>query len=267
MENEPLKYNPNLPKQNNNISHEKPFQEFFLFFLSVIVFLFIAYKCLDFLIDIGIDNLSPTLEKKLFSTIGDKLFEDYKADKNIQNLVNGLSKCADISYPLKARVKLSKQLNAFAFPGGQIVIFSSLINSSKSQNGLAFILAHEIGHFKNRDHLRMLGKSMLFSLLISSISNSSLDASLSPLTTVAQMKYSRLHETQADTIGLDILNCYYGHVGGAMEFFNSITKYGKNSIIAKYFASHPPTIDRIKNLNNLIKQKGYKVEKTIPMWH
>lgn len=259
-------YKPGLPKHNDNVSHEKPFSEFLILFFGVIAFLFIAYKVLDFAIDIAIDNISPTLEKKLFSSVGDMLFEDDEDDKNLQKLVDGLSKCANMPFPLKVKVQTAKESNAFAFPGGKIVVFSPLINSSKSQNGLAFVLAHEIGHFKNRDHLRMMGKSMLFSLLISSITSASFDSTLSPVANLAQVRYSQAHESQADTIGLDLLNCLYGHVGGATEFFQSISNEDKSSIITKYFSTHPQTKERIKHIKNLIKQKEYKVGKTTPMW-
>lgn len=194
------------------------------------------------------------------------MFEEYKDDKRLQNLVDGLSKCANLPYHLKVKVKESDISNAFAFPGGQIVVYSHLINTSKSQNGLAFVLAHEIGHFKNRDHLRMLGKSMLFSLLLSSITTVDLNSAFSPMTNLAQNKYSQSHESQADRIGLDILNCYYGHVGGAMEFFKSIAKNEKNPLLVSYFSTHPQTKQRIKDMENLIKTKGYKVKKTTPMW-
>ncbi len=261
-----MKYEPNLPKKNVNISHERPFREFLTLFIGVIVFLFISYQVLNFLVDIAIDNLSIKLERKLFSSIGDDIFKNYESDKRVQKMLDGLGKCANISYPLKVKIKDDETSNAFAFPGGQIVVFSNLIKTSKSQNGLAFVLAHEIGHFKNRDHLRMMGKSFLFSLIISSITGYDLDSTLSPLAYFAQMKYSQSHETQADRVALDILNCYYGHVGGATEFFKSISKDEKDLGFVGYFSTHPQTKERINNIKNLISKKGYKVQKTTSMW-
>ena len=45
-------------------------------------------------------------------------------------------------------------MNAVALPGGNIVVFAGLLKEIKSENELAMILGHELGHFAHRDHLR-----------------------------------------------------------------------------------------------------------------
>jgi Zn-dependent protease with chaperone function len=59
----------------------------------------------------------------------------------------------------------SDAVNAMAVPGGKMVVFSGLLDSLSSTNGLMFVLAHEVGHFKNRDHLRLMGRGIVLSIL------------------------------------------------------------------------------------------------------
>ncbi len=257
-----MKYEAKLPKTNVNVSKQKPLRELFTLLLGALAFIFVLYQILDFSLDFAIKHITPKQEKKLFSYFSQKIFADLQEDKNVQNMLDGLSKCANIPYPLKVKIQEDKQSNAFAYPGGQIIVFSNLIKTSTSQNSLAFVLSHEIGHFKNKDHLRGISKNIALSFLFAILTNGDLDI----LKNTLQMKYSQSHEAQADKIALEILNCYYSHVGGADEFFKSIQKTEAKFEIFDYFSTHPQTKKRIQNIHKLTKQKGYKVQKTLPMW-
>ncbi len=261
-----MKYEAKLPKENVNISHEKPLSELFTLLFGVLAFVFVAYKVLDFSLDIAISHLSPQLERKLFKSIGESFTMDLQKDEKLQDLLDKLSKCAKLPYSLSAKIQEDESSNAFAYPGGQIVVFSNLVKTSSSQNSLAFVLSHEIGHFKNKDHLRAIGKNTLLSFLFALVTNGDGDAVLSSAKNIVQMQYSQSHESQADETALELLNCHYGHVGGAEEFFKSIQKEEKSSYVFGYLSSHPQTKKRIEHLQNLAKEKGYKSLKTIPMW-
>ncbi|MBS9778673.1 MAG: M48 family metallopeptidase [Campylobacteraceae bacterium] len=261
-----MKYEAKLPKKNVNISHQKPLSELLTLLTGVLVLMFIVYKILDFSIDYGVKYISPKLEKKLFSNLGDAMFDNLGKNDKLQGILENLSECANLPYILQSKIQNDKQSNAFAYPGGYVIIYSNLIKNSKSQNSLAFVLAHEIGHFKNRDHLRAISKNTLLSALVSLMTNSNMDSILIPVKNFLQMKYSREHESQADEIALDILNCYYGHVGGADEFFKNIQKEENNTIFLNYFSTHPQTQKRIDALHNLAIKKGYKFKQTLPMW-
>jgi Zn-dependent protease with chaperone function len=72
---------------------------------------------------------------------------------------NESSRQQDMQY--KIHIIPDPRINAMALPGGNIVVFSALIKETGSENELAFVLAHELGHFANRDHLRGLGRRLL----------------------------------------------------------------------------------------------------------
>ena len=65
----------------------------------------------------------------------------------------------------------------------------------------------------------------------------------------SQLQYSQTRERLADEKALQVLNCFYSHVGGVTEFFNAMTPDDKkeNSLIGHYFSSHPEALERIKN--------------------
>lgn len=76
---------------------------------------------------------------------------------SLQRLADGLQECCDIDYPVKIILIPSDTANAIALAGDTIVIFSGIFDTIRSENGIAFVLAHELGHFKHRDHLQAMG--------------------------------------------------------------------------------------------------------------
>ncbi|MDH3881847.1 MAG: M48 family metallopeptidase, partial [Desulfobacteraceae bacterium] len=57
---------------------------------------------------------------------------------------------------------------------------------------------------------------------------------------------------------LEILNCAYGNVAGATDFFKRLPKEQDPGTIGHYFASHPENLKRITDLNKTIRNKGFK---------
>lgn len=150
-------------------------------------------------------------------------------------------------------------------PGGNIIVFSGLIDSVESENELAFVLAHELGHFTHKDHLRGLGRGLV--LLMSSISLFGSDSFITgfimnSLSNV-EMKFSQRQERMADLWALDLLNRRYGHIGGAIDFFEKMAKKEKKGRFLYFFATHPYPQSRVRALKEQIQSKGYLVKEKI----
>ena len=95
--------------------------------------------------------------------------EDPRTDR-VQVLTERLAMhWADNPYAFRVSVLDQSEPNAFAIPGGQIVITRGLLESVSSESELAFVLGHEIGHFKQRDHLRGLGRGIALVIAISAL--------------------------------------------------------------------------------------------------
>ncbi|GJL54917.1 MAG: hypothetical protein NPIRA02_20490 [Nitrospirales bacterium] len=265
-----MKYQSSLPEHNDNVSHQHPVREFALLMLGVIGFILLSFWILGFFVDLAVDSISPKDEAELFAEIdidwdfGEK--SSIQKQTRVQQILDALRLCHDIPFATPVTVVESKDINAMALPGGRIVVFSGLLDSIKSSNGLAFVLAHELGHFKNRDHLRSIGRGIVLAALSTLLTgaNSSISQMLTSTMTLGQAKYSQSRESKADETALQILNCHYGHVGGATELFEALQEQegAWNFGMLHYFDTHPELQNRINAIYHLSKERDYQVGKT-----
>lgn len=264
-----MEFKAKLPEHNNNVSPKSPLKELATLMFGLSLLLFILYGIAGLLVDWAVDNISPQAEVELFRSVGlnkvrlgdVKPLEDDPRQRSLKALSDELLKCVDIGYPVELSLSESKTPNAMAFPGGSIVVYSAIYDKVQSENGLAFILAHELAHFANRDHLRGMGRATVLFAASSLLGMSSpyMNAVLTPVESFNSAQYSQENESNADALALDILNCHYGHVGGATEFFDTLIKSaeGLDFELMHYFASHPEMTQRIEQIKQLSKNKGY----------
>jgi len=272
-ENHPIRYKPSLPKKNNNISHEHPFKEFVILLFGVIILFLSLFWSLGLFVDKAVEYISPEKEAILFAKLklngGKQLDQASAKQAYLQKLTDSLRECIDIHFPVSVLLIDSKEANAFAFPGGTIVVNSGILDAVQSENGLAFVLAHELAHFKNRDHLRGLGRSAVLIALSSLLTgtSSSITRALAPVQLFSQAQYSQARESAADQTALSTMNCAYGHVGGATEFFNGLIEAKDNFDLKAlhYFSSHPELPKRINELNRLAREMGFRLDTVLPI--
>lgn len=159
-----MNYQPSLPEHNDNVSHEHPLKEFSILVLGTVAIVLIVFWLLGFFIDMAVKHISPEDEAKIYAKLGSSFdlgMDIEPAKPELQTLLNQLAECAEIPYPITLRMVKTDDINALALPAGNILLFSGLLNAVHSENGLAFVLAHELGHFKNRDHLRGMGRGIV----------------------------------------------------------------------------------------------------------
>lgn len=154
--------------------------------------------------------------------------------------------------PYQLIILNEEQPNAFAFPGGAIGVTTGLLDTVKSEPGLALVLGHELGHHFHRHTLRMMGRVLLLdigtALVFSGARSGAVDASSRLLT----MTFSRHQETEADEFGLSLVSAALGTTEGALEFFELMSK--KEGALRQWTAwasTHPLSADRIEHLKAL----------------
>jgi len=265
-----VNYQPSLPEHNDNVSHQRPVREFFVLITGVLVFVFIGYWVLGLFVDVAVDYLSSEQEAKLFSKVdinwdfGEELMPE-EQDK-LQGLVDAFKPCLSLPYPITVSLVKSEVVNAMAVPGGKMVVFSGLLDSLSSTNGLMFILAHELGHFKNRDHLRLMGRGIVLSILamLAFGGDSGISDILASTINLRTAKYSQSRESQADYTALQALHCHFGHVGGATELFETLKSQeeGFDFEMLHYFSTHPELQQRIEDLHLLAQELGFPLQET-----
>jgi len=263
-----MKYVPGIPERNSNVSHEHPLKEFFVLVTGAIAIFAVVFVALGFFVDMAIRYIDPELEASLFGMMWDQEGEPAsEREQELQDLLAQLGSCVDVGYPVTVHIVESDQMNAFAMPGGRVVVFSGLVDQVNTENGLAFVLAHELGHFKNRDHLRSMGRALVLlavSVLITG-ADSGISALLTPVQNLEAAQFSQERESAADATALHALNCHYGHVGGATELFELMVRPDEdlNWSLTHYFASHPEAQQRINDLRALSAELGYQEQKVL----
>lgn len=265
-----MKYIPKELKDNVNVSPISHFKEFLILLCGLFGIFLIIYIILGFTVNIII----PWLPFKIEKTIGEfysKTYPDTKKTKDeiyLQKILFELVKnFPDKNLSYKIHITPNANANAISLPGNNIIVFSGLLKEVTSENEIAFILSHELGHFANKDHLHGIGKGLV--LLIMSITLLGADNSITEFLEksflTVNMKFSQEQEKLADKFALELLNKRYGHVGGATDFFKRINKKEKASKFTYFLSTHPHPQSRIKYLQELIKTQKYLIKEKKPV--
>ncbi len=130
------------------------------------------------------------------------------------------------------------------------------------------ILAHELGHFAARDHLRGLGRSFLFFIVSSALlgGDSSSSKAFMNSSGILQNNYSRVQEYAADRFALEILVKKYGHAGGAVDFFKRLAAEETLPQLVHYLSTHPASEKRIAALNKISAEKQFQQKDVLPVF-
>ena len=165
--------------------------------------------------------------------------------------------------------------NAFALPGGYIFITKGIIPILNTEDELAGIIGHEIIHSNNRHTVRQLRKKILPGLLtlpINIVEKVVPGAGIltSPITTAKDMlyaNYSRKFETEADEQGVTIAaKAGYDPLAltRALNRLSETIKYMTGEKEKRsYFANHPYTADREKNISSIAKNLEFSKTENI----
>jgi predicted Zn-dependent protease len=229
------------------------------------------YIFLGVALNILVPRVSVDVEDRLATIFSDE-YEDEEKDSpsalRLQKLLDKLVEAGEQG-DREYHVHLVKNdmINAFALPGGHIVVYSGLLDRVRSENELAMVLGHELGHFRNRDQLRMLGRGLVLVFFTESLEGREhgLTRMLRTLLTDTERHFSERQELEADIWGLNLLVKLYGHAGGAADFIAREGTQDKEGQKPPRFVTHPYPLKRIRSLKYLIGEKGYVVGKTTPL--
>ncbi len=267
-----MKFTPREFTDNVNVPKTNPVAEFFILAGGILGSAVILYFILGFFLDLAIDANAKPFEDMLARPFSVHLEKCGSAEENLKAQQEQIQKIFDrlVSYSTlrqyKFRVHIIKdeEPNAISLPGHNIVIMTGLLKELKSENELTMILGHELGHYAHHDHLKGLGNGLLLLTLtaIFTGSDAGLSSSAQGVLRLAGLKHSRAQETAADLYGLDLLNLYYGHVGGASQFFETMAAKGGLRRWLGYLSTHPRDAQRIKNVQESIRARRYKIEST-----
>jgi predicted Zn-dependent protease len=139
--------------------------------------------------------------------------------------------------------------NAFAFPGGTIVVTDDLVNMAASTEEVLAVLAHEIGHQEGRHLLKGVLQQSVVAVVITAITSdaSSLSAAVTGLPVVlVQMKYSRKFEAAADDFAFDLLKRKGYSPAAFATMMERLAGNRETPGVMDYLSSHPQSATRAK---------------------
>ena len=223
---------------------------------ALVVLLGVAWTLVTHIPDLA----APLVPFGIQVAIGDEVYEEFVGSATecrsppgvaaLAKIVGGLEKVADYGHPIRVTVVQQSVVNAFALPGGRVVIFSKLIDEAEGPHELAAVLAHEFGHVVEYHSMRALlrhyGIDFLLKIVTGGVSDSVTNV-LSAAQLLLVLRHGRDAERDADSVGLRLLEKAGWRQDGLATFFGRMLKEpgGDAAKRAGIFSSHPPTEERI----------------------
>jgi predicted Zn-dependent protease len=264
-----VEFRPRLPDEGVNVSRRHPLNEALVLVAGVLTVAALLVVLGFVAVELLVPRIPPHWEVRVFSSLQpgpDESLDARVAQQRavLQSLLDRLaSRWPDPPYPFRVWILEETALNALAFPGGAIGVTSGLLLEVESENELAFVLGHELGHFRHRHHLRGLGRALVVSLVLSAITGSGVSSAellrVAPM--LAERRFAREQEREADRFGLELLYREYGHVAGGGDFFRRVAGRSPPRAIERtltsYLSTHPGSADRIQALQALAREQGW----------
>jgi len=195
---------------------------------------------------------------KDFMILGDTVVQNY-----ISRVGNKLAQVSDRKeLPYHFKVIESKELNAFALPGGYIYIYTGLLKLMESEAELAGVLGHEVGHIVARHGVirlqQVIGISILLDIALGK-SSEAVQQGVSVGIGLMLQGFSRENELEADYDAIFYMpRAGYNPKGmvDLLKKLNELDKSGTN-VFEKLASGHPPTSQRIQEAQGYIDSLGY----------
>lgn len=232
------------PEGINSEPNPKPLIDVAFLLVGFLAIVTALYFAVAFIGEWAFTRMSLQTELRLFGRFWARDISG-RNSADLNDLIGRLQ--PHVPFPLQISITCSEEPNAFALPGGAILITSGLLPTVSSENGLVFVLGHEIGHFINRDHARGIGRRLTFRLVAALLGFGELQG-LDVINDLLENSYSRRQELEADRFALDLIKKIYGHTGGVQEFFVAIekTEGAVYKSFGKFLSTHPRADERIR---------------------
>lgn len=198
-------------------------------------------------------DLDSQMQKKLKISMSQAM--QYRLD-SIGTRVAGVSDRLDLVYYF--RVVRDKEFNAFAIPGGFIYVNSGLMNKA-TDDELACVLAHEIGHVAARHSVKKLqaalGYQIILGIALGVSGKQELERVADTVFNLGSLGYSRKDELLADKLAVRYAKGAGFNPYGMVTFFEKLKKEAEEKgpkLRIEFLSSHPNIEERIKRVKQEI---------------
>ncbi len=220
----------------------------------------VYFLATELLPDVALKMITPRQEKVL----GEKIYTAFIGAEKVDTISGQLAqqfanqlRLSD-NYDLHITVVKDKEVNAFALPGGHIVLYSGILKVIRRPEELVALLGHEATHVNYRHSLRGMlsgiSMSLLESLIVSGFGNVG-DIVLHNANTLRRLGYSRKLEQEADLEGMQLMLKNQVDPHGMKELMEQLHQTHKDIPSSfSFISTHPLTSERIKKANEFIAQ-------------
>lgn len=216
-------------------------------FLFLVVIPFLAARGADWIPDLVQADLGELVADQLAGMFSDKtgaaaFCSSPDGDRALKALTDRLMAVTEHDGPVTVRVVDTPVVNAFALPGGQILLFEGLLDFAPDSEAVAGVLAHEIGHVLHRHpmevFLKNVGSGALIGLLLGDVTGGAI------IVTAAQLylraSYGQDAETQADQEAIALLNLSDIRADTYADFYARLrARDGEAEGVLAFLSTHP----------------------------
>lgn len=228
-----------------------------------------VFASLDWMVGTIASRIPPEIETKL----GELVLESYKSKHRLESSGADVERVRRIGerlvkeldhppYKFTFYVEQSKDINAFAVPGGNVVVLSRLLNEAENDSEVAGVLAHEIGHVVKRHSLRaalrQAGWIVCLRLLMGGMERDA-SAMMSYFVNLESLGYGRSQESEADMTGLHLAAKAGYKPEGLIVMFERLKKENPaiDNKTLEFISNHPMPTERI----NMIRAEIERMKK------
>ncbi len=220
--------------------------------------------------------LAPIIPSSVEKNLGDAMVGDFggrfcHTDKGTAALKKLAKSLDPDAANLQVEVAKIDMINAVALPGGKVILFDGLVKTARSSDEVAGVLAHEIGHVRQRHVMQGLLRQLGLAVVLGGMDGS--DGGL--FGGVLSMSFGRGAENEADTHSMKALNTAAISPIATADFFQRLSRMDGSDqrkdddgiAISGYLSSHPLSSERKRNFEkSLIKGKNYTPALTSAEW-
>ncbi|USD65585.1 M48 family metallopeptidase [Vibrio sp. SCSIO 43136] len=198
-------------------------------------------------------TLVSTLQSEVINTLDEQSFQPSKLPASQQQAIRAraqqyIAKLDPLPYPIQIEFRSSKLgANAFALPGGMIILLDELVNMAENDQQLDSIILHEVGHVYHRHMTTRLVHSSILSVsfaLLTGESTGIVDNLAGIALFILANGESRQAEREADLYAKQAMIEIYGSSQAMAEMFVQLQQHNQTSM-PKWLSSHPDIEQRI----------------------
>lgn len=210
----------------------------------------------DLLVELALDRIPVEWEQKL----GESAYHDFLVRQDVMKEGLAVAAVTEMTrrlsdsipnnpYTFQITVVKSDVVNAFALPGGYIVVFTGLMKKAESPEEVAGVLAHELNHVLERHGLERIVKQLGIVAVVSIVlgNQQGMGGVMKQLgVELMTLKFGRAQETEADLTGLQLLHRAKINPSGMITFFQRLAEKDEGRV--EWLSTHPMSSARAERL-------------------